>query len=281
LDQSQIHVRTTNFDRALAALKKQVLKLENQLELKNHELIDLRNQLLLVRTNATLSVLRGDRAERALQRTRDRISSLQNKLDSAYDLVTRRDAELSELRELIHELQQKAQPVLVEEMLERMSVDATNRDAMRRLRAEIIFNESLKAYSTSAHLTRMLERQMQSVRKWDEKRNAIQQGQRTELKLVLEGMRLLYTPLGRSTRPRPNSPIRTVRVSGPFVITNLTRPDMKTETVRAPYDPGPVDNGVDAAIINASAHVQEIEPELERGVVAEPISTGQSLRNTI
>jgi hypothetical protein len=166
-------------------------------------------------------------------------------------------------------------------MLQRISVDAQNRNAMRRLRAEIIFNESLRAYSTSAHLTSMLERQMQSLRKWDAKRNAIQQGQRNELKLVLEEMRLLYTPLGKSARVRPNTPSRTVRVSGPFTITNLTRPDVRTETVRAPYEPPTLDPGVDVAIANTCAHIQEIEPELGRGVVGEPIGTPQLFGNTV
>jgi hypothetical protein len=266
--------------KTMGRLQKQILRLENALELKNHELIALRDNFMKMKTNAASTVVRADRTDRELRKATGRATSLDDKLQTAYGMIERRDAEITELRQLLRDIQQSAQPVLVQEMLQHISEDRANRTAMRQLRAQLIMNETLKSYSISQHLTRMMEHQMRTVRRWEDRRNEIQYEQRTRLRSVLEGMQLLYTPLvgGTSSGVRPNTPGRTVRHLGPMTVTNLIPPagELRRPGFRSPLQPIPTDRAADVALVNAAAGFQDIEPVLAKGVVAEPIVTNFS-----
>jgi hypothetical protein len=162
-------------------------------------------------------------------------------------------------------------------MLHHMSTDAANRTAMRQLRAQLIMNETLKAYSVSRHLKSMIEHQMRAVRRWEDRRNEIQYEQRSRLRSVLEGMQLLYSPFIKersAPAAQPNTTGRTVRQLGPIIVTSLmpsAQDSRRASGVRSFVEPIPTDRAADFALVNAAAAHQDIEPVLAEGVVAEPI----------
>jgi hypothetical protein len=270
------------FQKTVGRLQKQIQRLENALELKNHELIALRDAFMKIRTNAASTVVRAERADRELRKVTVRVVALDDKLQTAYGMIERRDAEITDLRQMMRDIQQTAQPVVVQEMLHHMSTDMANKTAMRQLRAQLIMNETLKSYSVSRHLKIRIEHQMRAVRRWDDRRNELQYEQRSRLRSVLEGMQLLYTPIikGRSTpAAQPNTTGRTVRQLGPIIVTSLMPPvedRQRTSAVRSLLEPIRMDKAADLALVNAAAAHQDIEPVLAEGVVAEPIlsSTG-------
>jgi hypothetical protein len=279
------------YHRTLMQARKQITRLENQVMLKEHELIELRE--LYARSQFELKQLqfRAEKGSRALRTTNATADSLRVQLDGAYVLLARRDGELRELRNLLHDISQQTEPVLVKAGINRILVDEANAAALKECRLRTSVATVEKAVQPpqkgkipepiSPGLERFLARQTQAIERWKVRRNLLLRQQQEHAMGILTGIQLLP----EAARPRP---ARVISIPEPVVappkplstIVQVTAllPPAWSRTLRERVALGrtvprvnETSEEYDRAVMRASLPNQELPDPLARGLVGTPL----------
>lgn len=254
-------------------LRKRLQLMENTLQSKNHELIEIRESHTKLKAMVTKSGVEQQKLERLLRRTTAEKDVLKDKIEGAYEMVTRRDEEIKELRRLIREIMESQGSTVVHAMIDKFAKDQGNAVTMRQFRYQALVNDIRSTYSVSPFLKRLAERQMAAVARWEARRNEIQERQRRNLIAALEGMNLIKSPQltpqgtpgrGENGMPRTRTGTLTITHFGPveWYNTGGTYKRARYESVRPLFD---------RALVNVNSHHQKVEPVLQEGVVGSPL----------
>jgi hypothetical protein len=285
------------YERTLAKVRKQVDRIETLLEIKTHELFEWRDRYLKMKGNYNDALYQQEKAARDCRTALLSNESLKEQLDDAYVVINRRDAEIKRLQNLLREINQRARPVLVQTLVNRITRDERNATTMKEYRHRLAAMEMTGQPATviptnstvmSPGLTRLLERQTHAIDVWNARKNIIMQQERSQLLATLRGMRLavpeeteVVAPQRASTATgvldftRRKASTMELPQYHPLDIRALMPPRWKTKlaidpnrTLPMPYPPNLV---YDRAVLNASLPNPPLPEGLTRGVVADPI----------
>jgi uncharacterized protein YaaR (DUF327 family) len=266
--------------------RKQLLRMENMLRLKNHELFELRDQLLRYKSQAAESQHRQNQPFRHLQKARRRCEQIHEELEAAFVVIGRRDTEIQELRTLLAQINRRSDPVVIQTAIHRINADEQYKATVNEYRRRVIQHEMRAAYSISPALKAMMERQVRAVEKWHERRVLLQQRQKRELVAILEGIGLInpreiQRPGSQNSqlqlRPStPSSAKNPQTQAGLITLTSISNNSQRpapqqqgTDGARAGY--GTPTQSSDLALVRSISPHQPLESTLSRGIIGKPI----------
>jgi hypothetical protein len=269
--------------------------MENELEVKTHELTNIRDQFLRFRFEFAQLKFRAEQTARASRVSAAAAERFRSQIDQAYAIIARRNDEIRELRELIAELGRRMKPLAVQSALNRMAEDEGNAASMKEYRrrvsviemgspATVVAAAPIAPVAPIAPGLRMfLARQERSIAMWNARKNSIMKQQREQMLLILRGMRLAI-PL--SPPARPNTPPRIVPVAQPALDTRMVPTTIVQTCLKIPPAwkarlrecaalgrtvPKP-NTEFDMGVMRTSSADPELPHQLTRGVVAVPLS---------
>jgi hypothetical protein len=274
------------FQKTYLNARRQLLRMENMLQLKNHELFELRDQLLRYKSQAADSRHRENQAFHDLRKARHSCAQINDELQAAYVVIGRRDTEIQELRALIAQIKRRVDPVIIQAAIHRINTDEQQTATANEYRRRVIQHEMNVTYSISPALKAMMERQVRAMEKWHERRVSLQKKQRGELVAILEGIGLIspravqrLSSQGSRLQLRPNtpSPARAPQIQAkPITLTSIAHTSQRPATqqrgsggTRQGY--GVPTKSSDSALIRSIRPYQVLESTLARGIIGKPI----------
>jgi hypothetical protein len=279
------------FERTVVKVRKQVQRVENLLELKVHELTDLRDRYLKMRLKLAEVSIEEQKVSQALRNANAANDRLKNQLNDSYTVINRRDAEIRRLTNLLREIDQRVRPVMVQRVVNRMTQDERENAVLKEYRRRVAQIEMgqpaivISRPSMPPGLKSLLDRQTRAIELWNARKNVLLEQERAQMMAILRGMRLVIPLEGESEKvvekplviqkPKIITVNQMTGEGGPLEITALLPPAWKTKVRIDPnrtFQMKMVPNEeADKGVVNAALANPKLPKSLMRGVVADPI----------
>jgi hypothetical protein len=171
--------------------------MENQVENRTHEIAEIRDLYFKEKFELTQLRFQSEKASRSLRIATASTDRLQDQLKQAFAIIARREAEIKELRDLLHDISVRTAPISVQSKIHEISEDESNVTAMKEYRRRVAVTELqppsriVSGPPVSTGLQLLLARQTRSIEIWHARRNLILRQQREQMLSILTGMRLV------------------------------------------------------------------------------------------
>lgn len=268
--------------KTIRALNHRIKILENLVDVKQRELIKLRDQKVEWRQSYLSMSIQHQNARKEADRNQLMYGQTGAKLENALRIIEEREQEIRELRDLIKHLKISAtDPILMHQVMSNVAEDQSNAATMQVYRKQAYLNEMQTAYSNSPSLQRYAKRQAQTVQRWEKRRQELIQQQQNHWLSVLEGMKLIHPLAVHNSTPRKEQkripyPTKVTKMQkGNLTITTLTQSKndvsnsinkfAKTVELQPPH------LEFDESWKNSNSPNPTIPKGLEKGVVAKPL----------